>query len=171
MSPCSSCRLTSAQGHYNCVQAGVAELADAWDLKSQARKGVRVRFPPPAPINTAISERFGNGRFICTNRYANHWTRSTAPGDFCAGVGKTKSDSHRLQDSQAPTRTAIWIGDQRGHCRTADEQGLRDRAARDSFLSAKARDHSRKCCTRVIAVPETIHAHPTWVYRGLTRFW
>ncbi len=38
----------SAEGHYNCVQAGVAELADAWDLKSQVRKAVRVRFPPPA---------------------------------------------------------------------------------------------------------------------------
>ncbi len=30
--------------------AGVAELADAGDLKSPARKGVRVRSPPSAPI-------------------------------------------------------------------------------------------------------------------------
>ncbi len=32
--------------------AGVAELADAGDLKSLARKGVGVRLPPPAPMKT-----------------------------------------------------------------------------------------------------------------------
>ena len=31
--------------------AGVMELVDAPDSKSGARKGVRVRFPPPAPYN------------------------------------------------------------------------------------------------------------------------
>jgi hypothetical protein len=31
--------------------AGVAELADARDLKSRGRKAVRVRSPPPAPIS------------------------------------------------------------------------------------------------------------------------
>ena len=40
----------SSFDHVQSSGAGVAELADAWDLKSQARKGVRVRFPPPAPI-------------------------------------------------------------------------------------------------------------------------
>ena len=39
-----SCRLRG--GAHN--QAGVAELADAWDLKSQIRKDVRVRSPAPA---------------------------------------------------------------------------------------------------------------------------
>ena len=31
--------------------AGVAELVDASDSKSDSRKGVGVRFPPPAPLN------------------------------------------------------------------------------------------------------------------------
>ena|GEM_PF-2661027 len=35
-------------------KAGVAEQADAGDLKSPARKGVRVRAPPPAPFQTGI---------------------------------------------------------------------------------------------------------------------
>jgi hypothetical protein len=39
--------------------AGVAELADAWDLKSQAREGVRVRFPPPAV--TISTRKWGTG--------------------------------------------------------------------------------------------------------------
>ena len=36
------------------TQAGVAELADATDSKSVARKGVWVRPPPPAPLNGTI---------------------------------------------------------------------------------------------------------------------
>ena len=36
-------------GRYASWQAGVAELADAADLNSAARKGVWVRTPPPAP--------------------------------------------------------------------------------------------------------------------------
>ena len=31
--------------------AGVVELVDAPDSKSGARNGVRVRVPPPAPVN------------------------------------------------------------------------------------------------------------------------
>ena len=34
-------------------RAGVAELADAADLKSAARKGVRVRVPAPAPVSAS----------------------------------------------------------------------------------------------------------------------
>lgn len=34
------------------LQAGVAELADARDSKSRARKGVRVQVPPPALLIT-----------------------------------------------------------------------------------------------------------------------
>ncbi len=33
------------------VAAGMAELVDARDLKSLVRKGVRVRFPLPVPLN------------------------------------------------------------------------------------------------------------------------
>lgn len=39
---------------YNCIRAGVAELVDAQDLKSCAFRGVRVRFPPSAPIFLGI---------------------------------------------------------------------------------------------------------------------
>ena len=43
---------TSAPGGWRriSVSAGVAELADARDLKSRSRKGVWVRSPPPAPF-------------------------------------------------------------------------------------------------------------------------
>jgi hypothetical protein len=34
--------------------AGVVELVDAPDSKSGARNGVRVRVPPPAPINAVL---------------------------------------------------------------------------------------------------------------------
>lgn len=39
---------TSAACYTQCACAGVAELVDAGDLKSPARKSVRVRVPPPA---------------------------------------------------------------------------------------------------------------------------
>lgn len=32
------------------LYAGVAEMADAWDLKSQVGDSVRVRFPSPVPF-------------------------------------------------------------------------------------------------------------------------
>lgn len=39
------------------------ETADAGDLKSSARKGMRVRFPPPAPILPTV----------CGNNLASEW--------------------------------------------------------------------------------------------------
>ena len=35
--------------------AGVVELVDAPDSKSGARNGVRVRVPPPAPIESVVT--------------------------------------------------------------------------------------------------------------------
>jgi hypothetical protein len=50
--------------------AGVVELVDAPDSKSGARNGVRVRVPPPAPIESRLTafllnaEEQGNERRI-----------------------------------------------------------------------------------------------------------
>ena len=61
---------------YTDEQAGVAELADARDLKSRARKGVRVRSPPPA---------FTQGHIVVLHATAIGWadapSRRTRP--FC----------------------------------------------------------------------------------------
>ena len=46
---------TSGAG--NAVQAEVAELVDAPDSKSGARKGVGVRFPPSASLFHAVRHR------------------------------------------------------------------------------------------------------------------
>lgn len=38
-------------------RAGVAELVDAQDLKSCVLRGVRVRFPPSAPLKKSYTQR------------------------------------------------------------------------------------------------------------------
>ena len=56
--------------------AGVAELADARDLKSRGRKAVRVRSPPPAIPSPSLRRRsahrsLGEGGLSCLRRARN----------------------------------------------------------------------------------------------------
>jgi hypothetical protein len=51
-------------------KAGVAEWADAGDLKSPARKGVRVRVPPPAPLRTEDRAPGGGGSTLASGEWS-----------------------------------------------------------------------------------------------------
>ena len=47
------------------ARAGVAELVDAQDLKSCVLRGVRVRFPPSAPIDPVDRKAPKSAPFAC----------------------------------------------------------------------------------------------------------
>ena len=56
------------------LPAGVVELVDAPDSKSGARKGVPVRFRPPAPIGNRVQGLAAGFKGWMTSPRASIWT-------------------------------------------------------------------------------------------------
>ena len=74
----------------------MAELADAWDLKSQALRGVRVRFPSPAHAYV-LGE--GSHRSVAAE---------VLPGDRVALAPERRHQNERLTPNWKIARESSW---------------------------------------------------------------